>query len=267
MSNLGIINLETGELVKKVDQTREKISVRSHKQNESYRKLKQEGKSRSFVFSEMKSMEEVASMLTTNQLGYLLVLITYIDYEGKIVKANREPMHSTEIQKTLKLEKKESTFYDFLNSCLQSGVISEETGAYFVNDQFHFKGKSGETPLVKVYSTTIRQLFAKNKISDLGNIYLLQSRVHKTKNVLVHNPNEQDESKIEFMTRGDIAELLGISEKQVGVIIRRLTIDDMKVVASMKVGSTTRYVVTPEIFARNVNTKDETLRFIFKTTK
>jgi hypothetical protein len=89
-------------------------------------KQKGEGRKESFFFSVIERMHYVASALTPAQCGYLLVLTSHVNWNGLLVRSEKDstPLTPTEMQKALGLTKsKRSTFTDFLDACLNHGMI------------------------------------------------------------------------------------------------------------------------------------------------
>jgi hypothetical protein len=263
MSNLFILDEATGEIVKKVDLSKEKLSVRSHAQDKAYHELKK-GRSSSFTFTQMSNVHEVIARLTTAQCGLLLVLITYMDFDGTLRNPDKSPMKKKDIRKVLKLEGKRS-FFGFIKVCLEAGIVEEVEDVFAVNERYHFKGKSKGRELIKIMSTKVRELHKENKLTDIGYLYKIQSQVHITRNVLVSNPNERDLDNLDYLSKNDLSKLLGVSDVQLSKVIGRLKVNGEQCVAQLKVGREVHFVVNPNIFSRSA--KDETLSLLFSNKK
>lgn len=264
MENLFIVNGD-GEIVRSIDPTKERLTVRTKEQDKAFyelQKRRSEGRSKSFTFTHMGNVYEVIQSLSTAQCGLLLVLITFIDYDGVLRNPDKTAMTKNDIRKVLKLEGKRS-FYDFMKVSLEAGILIEVDDQFTVNSRYHFKGNSRSKELVRVLATQVRELHKENKLTDIGILYKIQAHVHVTRNVLVKNPNETDEDKIEFLNREELAGILGISTEQVRKVIGRLRVDGQLVVASMRLGRDNHFVVNPDVFNRA--THDETLRTLFRS--
>ncbi|MDT9150900.1 hypothetical protein RSW37_24530, partial [Escherichia coli] len=68
-------------------------------------------------------------------------------------------MTTADMQKALKLTRKQSTFYDFLNACLDYGIMAEHDGSYYVTRRFHFRGETGGERVVKTIITQLRDMY------------------------------------------------------------------------------------------------------------
>src|SRR5699024_6712535 len=115
-----------------VDTTGKPYYVESVEQRENRRRIFAqggEGRKRTFVWNRMDGLPHVINSLTTAQCGYLLVISSHVDYDGMLVSSedNKTPMTTGDMRKVLRLNKrKRSTFYDFLDACKSSGIISED---------------------------------------------------------------------------------------------------------------------------------------------
>ncbi|MFX3624019.1 MAG: hypothetical protein ACE3JP_08265 [Ectobacillus sp.] len=265
MSHLLIVNSD-GEIVREVDTDKEKLSIRSHAQDQAFYELKKrqkEGRSRGFTFTQMGNVHEVILKLTTAQCGLLLVLITYIDFDGVLRNPDKTPMSKKDIRAALKLEGKRS-FYDFMKVTLEAGILIEDGKRYIVNSRYHFKGNSRNKELVRVLSAKVRELHKQNKITDIGMFYKIQAYVHIKRNVLVKNPNETNLDKLEYLNKEELADVLDVSVEQVSKVLNRLKLDGQHCVAQLKIGREVNFVVNPDIFSRTASVKDETLRTLFR---
>ncbi|MDQ1003555.1 hypothetical protein QFZ28_003955 [Neobacillus niacini] len=259
-----IVGKESGQIYGEVDSTKQILKIQSINQIEAFGKLT---RSKGFTFSQMGNVHEVISSLNTTQCGYLLVLITYIDYEGTLRNANKDktPMTRKDIEVTLKANRK--AVYRFMTVSVEEGILIEDNGLFKVNSRFHFKGNSKNKELVKVMSTTVRKLHKEHKITDIGHLYKIQAHVHITRNVLVKNPNEKNIDSLEYLNKEELASILEVSTDQLSKTLSRLKVDGQLCVGQIKIGRTVKFVVNPDIFNRTASTKDETLRTLFRAKK
>lgn len=231
-------------------------------------KQRAEGRKEIFVFNVMENLPFVASTLTSAQCGYLLVLSTYITYEGLIVKSERDltPMTQVDMLKALSLrESQRSTLTDFLTVCIDYGIIRKESEGYFIADGFHTKGTPPNDRVVRSYITKLREMASENKPEQIGFIYKLLPAIHKTSNMLCENPNELQPSKVRKLNRKMLAEMAGVTPDYVTQLTRRMTYNGKSVFAKITTPTDgTFYMLNPSIFRRSDRTDyDNDTRFIF----
>ena len=104
-----------------VDATGKPYYVESVEQRETRRRImaqKGQGRSESFVWSRLDGLPYVIDSLTTAQCGHLLMLSTYVDYDGLLIRNenDKSPMNSADMRKLLRIS--DSTFYDFMKACI-----------------------------------------------------------------------------------------------------------------------------------------------------
>ncbi|WP_026263733.1 hypothetical protein [Paenibacillus terrigena] len=236
----------------------------AHRERKSFR-----GRQDNFTFSVLETLHEVTSVLTRAQRGFLFLLQCYINYDdGRLISANKSPMTTEDMRKALKMDgrRKKSSFYDFLNRCVEHGIIlANEDGSYSVNERYHFRGTS-QTGLsvIKSYTAKIKRMYGTTRPEDLGLIYTMLQLTHYGSNTLCANPSEQVPEKVRSLNRKELASVLGIS---VGEISRRFptfTVDGEYVIAKVSVGGVDSYMFNPWIFYRKMTQPDETLRTIFR---
>jgi hypothetical protein len=135
--------------------TGEKIEVayyRTPEQQKAYQEIKKKEavlkKSKNpFVFTEMEAFEGGLSMLDNKQLGYFLIMQTYIDYKN-MLKVNpdaKHPMTEKELQKVLKI-KSPKTIRSLLKEFERLSLIyideiesyGKKHKAFFIADEYFF---------------------------------------------------------------------------------------------------------------------------------
>lgn len=245
--------------------------IQSLAQRETQRRIMKqrgEGRKESFTFNVMENLPYVSSVLTSAQCGYLLVLSTYITYDGLIVNNERDdtPMSQARMLKTLQLrESQRSTLTDFLSVCVDYGIMRRESDGYYISEGFHTKGSPASDRVVRSYITKLREMASENKPEQLGFIYKLLPYIHKTSNMLCENPNELQPSKVRKLNRKRLAELAGVSPDYVTQLTRRMTYNGKSVFAKITTPTDgTFYMLNPAIFRRADRIDyDNDTRFIF----
>jgi hypothetical protein len=259
MSSLRVIDIETGE-----DRSSE-YTLRHRNQDDAYRKLKEKrGRQPDFTASNMRNLHEVYNVLTTTQCGYLMLLQCYVDYgEGTIVNSDKTPMTTSDMMSVLQLNRKRSTFYDFLRACVEHGIIIENNGTYAVNPHYHFRGAFADQYVVKSYTTKIKRVYREVKATDIGLIYRMLPFVHYETNALCENPFETNPDKIRWFTRKTLAEAIGVSPSEISRRLPKMTFDGEYVIAQVIVGGKRVYMFNPWVFYRKNSEPDKTLQAVF----
>ena len=245
----------------------EEIRRTTSKQRDSYRDLTAfKGRQVPFTFTDMTTLDDVISALTTAQCGYLLVLQCYTDYSGVIVDSEGAPMTTADMMDALKLRSKRQTFYDFLTACLSADIIAEAGGKYTVNSRYHFRGATDSRAVIRTYTTKIREAYREVNAADLGLIYRMLPFVHFETNALCANPFESDPDKIRWFNGKELAEATGVHEDTLGRRLSRMKFGRKYVIGRFKFGGSrepAKFIFNPHVFYRRNKTPDSTLLALF----
>ncbi|CDQ38920.1 hypothetical protein [Virgibacillus salexigens] len=246
-----MIDADTGEII-------EVSSYRTPEQDKAYREIKKKetAKNRAdnpFIFTEMNigGLE----VLNNKDLGYYLILQTYIDYKNMIKSTTDSnlPMTREQMQEVLKISSNK-TLVNLVKRFKKQGLLYEEKvglygkqhKAFFIADKYCFrKGISGDSrkrktdKAVKVFMSSLQEVYAQGdfKPADIGFIYKVIPFVHYDSNYLVKNPNERDYSKAEYLTIDDLAQVQGLSRQKTAQKLTNLVYDNKYVFARTKVGN------------------------------
>jgi hypothetical protein len=249
--------------------------ARTHKvvgnvQAEEYRKRKDfAGRQADFTAANMRNLHEVYNVLTTSQCGYLMLLQCYVSYDGgTLVNTDKSLMSTADMRAVLQLEKKRSTFYDFIKACIDNGIVLDNDGVYAVNPRYHFRGNFNDQYVVKSYTSKIKQVYREVKAADIGLIYRMLPYVHLKTNALCANPYEKDPKQIDWFNLRELAQAIGVNNDTLGRRLPRMTFDGKYVVARIKVGKEPeRYTFNPNVFYRKGEEPDDTLKGMFNVNR
>jgi hypothetical protein len=256
VSHLRVINTETGE-----DMSTE-YSLRHRNQDLAYRRKQRQ---RDFTFSNMLNIPEVIAKIDDKHCGHLLYLQTFINYDGVLVKPNRDktPMTKHDIQDVLGLQK--TSFSEFFKAMIGNEIIfAEPNGHYRINPLYHFRGTTDNSYVIKSFTAKVRALYSPRNANKLGFIYKLLPLVHLETNTVCSNPFEPNVENIVQLSKKDIANITGVSEKTVYTYLRKMKLGDEFVFAEIRRGNTRYYKLNPFIFYRKNGQPDATLREIFR---
>jgi hypothetical protein len=264
MARLRVINMETGEDLS------QDYTLRHKNQDEAFaRKGYSEGRKHDFTASNMETLHEVYSVLTTAQCGYLMVLQCYVNYDGgTLVNPDDTLMSTAQMRKVLQLDRKKSTFYDFLRDCIEHVIIRESGGSYSVNPRYHFRGAFGNQIVVKTYTTKLKEVYREVKAADIGLIYRMLPYVHYKTNALCDNPFEHDPLSIRWFNRKELADAIGVDPATLGRRLSKMTFGGEFVIARIKFNSTVeKYTFNPSVFYRREGKPDDTLQAMFNVNR
>jgi hypothetical protein len=220
-----------------------------------YAKQKGEGRKESFFFSVIERMHYVANALTPAQCGYLLVLTSHVNFDGLLVRSEKDstPLTPTEMQKALNLTKsKRSTFTDFLDACLNHGIIKRNEDGYYIEKGFHFRGRTEGERVVRTYITQLREMYKEVSAHDVGLLYRIIPFIHVDSNILCENPNEKDARSVVKFNRKSLAEAIGVTPQVISRATSRMIYDGKSVFAKVTTATDgTFYMLNPSIFRRS----------------
>lgn len=227
-----------------------------------------EGRKEKFFFNGMERLDYVIEALTTAQCGYLLVLSSYIDYDGLIIRTENDPtpMSTEDMQRVLSITPaRSSTFYDFLSACTSYGIITDSgDGRYYVTRRFHFRGKTDGERVVMTIIARLREMFKEISAHDIGLLYRLIPYIHIDSNMLCANPEEKSPKHVRKFNRKELAEVLGVSPALISRATGRMIYRGKSVFARITTATDgTYYMLNPDIFRRNTRKYDVVERSIF----
>ncbi|WP_193224704.1 replication/maintenance protein RepL [Bacillus sp. B1-b2] len=265
MNEIEIICNSEGELRLIVNPL--EYEVRSKKQIEGYKKQFEKKKdNRHFNFANMENISEVISNLTNVHLGYLLHLQCFMNFEDGIL-TGKEGMKMTkkvDIQKTLCISK--DTNKRFCKALENNGILEVTNGVYRINPMYHFSGKSHEQKVIKLFTTTLKNLCKTINPNELGFLYKLLPYVHLETNMICINPFERDPMKIQYLNIQTIAEITGIHKNKIQTLIRGLRKGG---IIRESIGEDKRHTfitLNPYIFYRKSGQPDNTLKSMFASS-
>lgn len=216
-----------------------------------------------FFWSVMKNVDYVVNALTPPQRGFLLLLASYIDYEGRIMRGGK-PMKSGAMREVLGASK--STYYDFLDACKNHGIMTQdEDGTYRISDGFHYRGKLRKDSVTRTAIMQLREMSDYLTANDIGILYALIPHINATTNVIASNPDETDIRRVDPLSQREIAERIGISVPAFSRAMKRMRFrDDSPMFAKYETADTKGVFVNPLLFVRNLDEVDGGMRLMFR---
>lgn len=267
------VDRETGEIIKVA-------SYRTEAQQKAYQdKQKRDAintkANNPFIFSEMDTLQGGLSLLSNKELGYFLLLQTYVDYKN-MVKANVEakiPMNTQDIADALSVSKK--TVGVFLRKFEKMDLITRERveiagkkyRAVFINSNYCFKKGIG-TKLsskktdraVKVFINTLQESFKQGlQPADIGFIYKTIQFIHYDTNLLVLDPYEKELEAVETLSLDALAKAVGMSIEETSKRLVNLRWNGMYVYGKIRVGRELMIKANPYLLYRKAGDFEGTL--------
>lgn len=226
------------------------------------------GRNEAFIWSVIKNVDYVVQALTASQRGYLLLLSTHIDYEGRLIRSENDktPMSKEDMRKVLRLTgTKDSSFYDFLDACMNHGIITHdpERDVYYVTKRFHFKGSTYNERVVKTMVMRLREMAKELTPNDIGLLYGIIPYIHVSSNYICANPEESDLRHVVRLNQRELAEKLRIHPKSLARAIGRMSYRGHPMFAKVTAGGRSYFMVTPLLFLRNVDSLTDSDRLTF----
>jgi hypothetical protein len=214
-------------------------------------------KQNKFTNTNMDEIDYICQHLTNAQIGYLMILQCYINYDGRLIRSQKDktPLKTSEMRHNLGLvsEEKKKTFYNFINNCLAVEILelNKKEKVYSVNRKFIFKGAFRGMNVVSIVTKEIKDGLKTAKPEELAMIFKLQKFVNFRTMALVNNPDETDLNKLEFLKAKDLAEYLGVTPSYLSQKLYRIVINNEYVVARVKTGKgPAKFMLNPNIFFR-----------------
>lgn len=245
-----------------------KNSSKAYKDLKRLEELSQGKRGRNWIACYHEPIKKTANDMTLFECGTLLKLLLYINFKDKeILTKDGKPMKLKDIKEVIK--KGETQTRHIMTRLEEKGIIKKEkvgrNNVYKVNSEFHTMGEILEkVPFTKLYQGKAKELLEKINLNQAGILYKILPYFHYSKCYLCLNPNEEDDSKIQFLSQEELATLISIDPDTVLKHMKALR--DQSVVLDTRSGKTVMYYVHPELmFRMQQETKDtEAVRTMFE---
>lgn len=145
----------------------------------------------------------------------LILILTYLRYDGSLKTDNNKSMTKTLIKRTLGLKK--THHYELLNRLIELNILSENNGTLYISNKIATRGNKtirydNNTIVIKIDAKKYREWYKDNCETNyrvIGYMVKLFPFLNKTYNIVCKNPNETEIEKIIFFNHKEIGELLG----------------------------------------------------------
>ncbi len=275
------INRDTGEIV-------EIASYRTPAQHEAYLAKKQKEAvikraGSPFVFTELDALKGGLSVLNNKDLGYFLLMQTYVDYKNmvKVYADAKTPMSVNDIAVALDVTPK--TVGNLLIKLEKLSIIHREKvevsgkryKAVFINSDFCFRKGVGAVfsnkktdKAVKVFVNSLQEAYKQGlQPADIGFIYKTIQFIHYDTNLLVINPSEKVIDSVQTLSLEALADVMQLSTEETSRKIGNLQWNRMYVYGKIKVGRELMIKANPYLLYRKSGDFNDILGAEFKVNK
>lgn len=191
--------------------------------------------------------------IKASSLTRLMFLATYLGYDGYLVESKKLPIFRKDLETLLGIKQKECR--RFWNNMESAGLMREEDNKIYLNENMFSRGSfskdkikslsENEQYITRIYIKGVRSLYrtaTKASHATLSYIFRILPYVNKEYNVCCFNPLEQDKHKIQPMSLGDFADIIGYNRTNISKLYKILFEPRFEV--DGKSMSATRYVST-----------------------
>lgn len=221
-----------------------------------------------FIIVNMEATKEVTALeeLNTKELGYFLILQSYISYDNMLRQSESTlPMIKKEIGQALKMKDRRA-YSKVINKLIKLGLMYEESvtlygkkyQAFYIAKEYCFRGSSRSDKVVKMFIGSVQELYNQEEIkpASIGFLFMLLPYMHYQSNHLVRYPYERVYAKAEALSLKDLIEITGLDEKKVKQHLK-IKLSGVHVFGTFKAGRKSIYKVNPSLFFRGVMPDDK----------
>ncbi|MFN7251495.1 MAG: hypothetical protein ACK4M9_11970 [Anaerobacillus sp.] len=229
-----------------------------------------------FTIVNMEASKELTGLeeLNTKELGYFLILQSYISYDNMLRQPKSTlPMIKKEIGQALRMKDRRA-YSKVINKFIELGLMYQESvtlydkeyQAFYIAKKYCFRGSNRSDKVVKMFIGSVQELYNQEEIkpADIGFLFMLLPYMHYQSNHLVRYPFERDYAKAEALSQKDLIEITGLDEKNVKNHIK-IKLSSIHVFGTFRAGKNSIYKVNPSLFFRGVM-PDEELKADFTLT-
>lgn len=237
-------------------------SSRAFKEQKRIEELKISGRGNTWVACYHDPIKTIIQEMSLIEAGALLKLLPYLRFktEGRIVK-DGNPVGLKEIQSILGKGKTQTR--EILVGLEKLKVIQKHKegrqNIYYISKTFHTMGEVLEgMRFTKLYQKRTKEILDKLKMNEAGILYKMLPYFHYSEYCLCTNPDEDDISKLNMLSREELALLIGHEPETVSRYITSLT--NQNVILKMVSSKSVNYYVHPDVMFRKQMEDEKTER-------
>jgi len=183
------------------------------------------------------------SKLLPQDMSRLIVLASYENYAGVLMKKERTLFEKKDFIKSLRINK--DNYHRFYDKVLELGIISEDENKIRINNDYFKKGKlSKKINATRLYREKIRYIFNSvdiKRTKKLGYFFMLLPYIHPELNIVCTNPDEEAHSEVVAMTVSEFAYVINYNPRHIRKLLSDLiqirTINGESIIGAFLTGS------------------------------
>lgn len=179
-----------------------------------------------FVWSVYHISQSLFPALNGSYITRLMFLSTYMNYDGHLTDVKNVRLSKLQIKALLGISDRE--FNRFYNKLISESILLEYESGIQVNPNIFTRGTLSPTDLAvlskdekyvtRIYINAIRKIYNTATIKShkvLSYFFQVMPYVNREYNIVCHNPLEKDLEKIESMTLGEFADVIGYDKSNI----------------------------------------------------
>ena len=205
---------------------KEELTEQEAKLKKDFFKEKSKNKKPSFCWVDCENKSKLFDDLSFAAAVRLIVLATYVDYKGRLMKTNKTPMKINDLEGVLNLSK--IGVFKFTKE-IEKYIEVTDDGLY-LNEICGIKrgylSKREYNHYQLVYRKTIQQLYSQTdsrKHKQLGYVFQLLPHINLEFNSFCEDPFETDLSKVQLLTMKDFCNIIDYDVSQSARLKRELS--------------------------------------------
>lgn len=229
-----------------------KNSAEAYKEHKRLETLKTLGRGKTWVACYHDPIKEIIQEMTLTEAGAVLKLLPYLHFkaEGKIAKDGNS-LGAKEIGDLLNKGKTQTRAIIERLDALKVIVKQKEgrKNVYYISKMFHTMGEVLEgMRFTKLYQKRTKEILDQLKLNEAGLLYKMLPYFHYSEYCLCTNPDEEDATKLDLLTREELAVLIGHEPETVSRYINALI--NQNVILKMTASKSVNYYVHPDVMFR-----------------
>lgn len=212
------------------------------------------GKVKEFIACFHTSIKAVTQHLSLTESGAIMKLLLYMKMNGEgLLQKEGKPLKQLDIQKILGKGKTQTVAIVKKLEYL-SILISVKEGRskhFFINGELHYMGKLAVKSFTKLMKTKLSEVVDDLKLEQLGFLYKILPYFHYDNCYLAHNPNESELTKIKYMNRKELANIINYDVDNVTSLVNQLRRKGL--IMTTNTSGSVLYRVHPDLMYRQDN--------------
>ena len=224
------IDINTGEIITKIDANTTLYSPLDKKNAEKRRKKEQQIKYRRIQIEDLGKfvllrIQKIPTNISAATLGRLTMLATFINYNNKLMLTEQTALRKKDFPKILNLSERATKA--FIAEIKGKYLIEKSDGLYL--NKIYYRGENKKfkrDAKTKLFIKTIQSLYYHMKPSKhkfFGMIIQLVPYINTEYNILCSNPDEKNIDNIKSLKITEICGLLNYDKSQTGKFIDHIT--------------------------------------------